>query len=116
MTTKGELTICDIWLHSGPIKTFDKFIEGAVNKAIATSNCKVMNKLKYNFNPYGVTAVYILSASHLGYHTYPEHSYVSIDCYTCEGEGSSKRVVTNIINELKKHIKKTKLRTIRRGV
>lgn len=30
-----------------------------------------------------MTGLYLLSESHLSYHTYPETHYISIDVYTC---------------------------------
>lgn len=30
-----------------------------------------------------MTGLYLLSESHLSYHTYPETNYISIDVYTC---------------------------------
>ncbi|ATW44470.1 adenosylmethionine decarboxylase [Glaesserella parasuis] len=55
----------------------------------------VLNKTRFNIIDFisykfvsdgeGVTGVFLLSESHLAYHTYPESNYISIDIYTCGG-------------------------------
>ncbi|MDF7659453.1 S-adenosylmethionine decarboxylase [Erwiniaceae bacterium L1_54_6] len=39
---------------------------------------------KFTAEGEGVTGLFLLSESHLSYHTYPESHYISIDLYTCE--------------------------------
>ncbi|MFV8985322.1 adenosylmethionine decarboxylase [Serratia fonticola] len=56
----------------------------------------VLNKTKFNVIGFlshkftsggeGVTGIFLLSESHLSYHTYPESNYISIDIYTCGGK------------------------------
>ena len=38
---------------------------------------------KFTSGGEGVTGIFLLSESHLSYHTYPENNYISIDLYTC---------------------------------
>lgn len=49
------------------------------------SNFNVIDYLIHKFavKGEGVTGLYLLSESHLSYHTYPENRYISIDIYTC---------------------------------
>ncbi|MDY0833164.1 adenosylmethionine decarboxylase [Pseudomonas sp. SED1] len=49
------------------------------------SRFTVLDHLIYKFDVggEGVTGLYLLSESHLSYHTYPETHYISIDVYTC---------------------------------
>lgn len=53
--------------------------------ALQRSRFTVLNHLTHKFNSggEGVTGLYLLSESHLSYHTYPETNYISIDVYTC---------------------------------
>jgi S-adenosylmethionine decarboxylase len=56
------------------------------------------------FSPQGITLLYLLSESHLSFHSYPEKGFVAIDCYTC-GETVDPNVAINIIvNELNPEI------------
>lgn len=43
----------------------------------------VVNKAMHQFEPFGVTGVYILSESHLSVHTFVEERKVAMDLYTC---------------------------------
>ena len=40
----------------------------------------------HKFNPIGVTAIAIISESHVAIHTYPEAHHASIDIFTCSAE------------------------------
>ena len=46
----------------------------------------VVNEVMKEFEPFGTTAVFILSESHFTLHTYPEHAYMSVDLYVCNFE------------------------------
>ena len=55
------------------------------------SRFTVLNYLTHKFDVggEGVTGLYLLTESHLSYHTYPETHYISIDVYTCGSNNSS---------------------------
>jgi S-adenosylmethionine/arginine decarboxylase-like enzyme len=46
----------------------------------------VVQEVHKQFEPVGTTVVFILSESHFTLHTYPEHSYMSLDLYVCNFE------------------------------
>ncbi|MDC9583198.1 adenosylmethionine decarboxylase [Xenorhabdus sp. PR6a] len=52
---------------------------------LSKTNFKVIGFLSHKFTVggEGVTGIFLLSESHLSYHTYPESNYISIDLYTC---------------------------------
>ena len=37
----------------------------------------------HKFDPIGVTALVMISESHLSVHTWPEHGYAAMDIFTC---------------------------------
>jgi S-adenosylmethionine decarboxylase len=84
MENRGEHAILDAWLAFWP---GDDAVLSACEKAIEASGMTVVCATIKRFLPHGVTAVWILSESHFSVHTYPEHSYLSADCYTCGDEG-----------------------------
>lgn len=43
----------------------------------------VVKKATHQFEPFGVTGVYVLSESHLSVHTFVEERKVAMDLYTC---------------------------------
>jgi S-adenosylmethionine decarboxylase len=47
--------------------------------------CKltVLRTSTHQFEPYGVTSLFLLSESHLSIHTWPEHGKFAMDVYSC---------------------------------
>lgn len=84
MDNKGRHVIADVYLQSWP---GDAAVMQQCEAAIEQSRMNVVATTYKAFKPQGVTAVWILSESHFTLHTYPEHNYVSVDCYTCGNEG-----------------------------
>lgn len=58
-------------------------IEGYAKKFIKMLNLRVLKKSYYDFKPFGVTILYVLSASHLSIHTWPENNYLHLDLFVC---------------------------------
>ena len=54
-----------------------------LDKIVEKFNLNVVNKALHQFEPFGVTGVYVLSESHLSIHTFVEEQKVAIDLYTC---------------------------------
>ena len=56
----------------------------AINiKAIEIAGMTLLNKILHKFTPQGITGIYLLGESHLSFHTWPEHNFISLDLYTC---------------------------------
>lgn len=85
MDFRGKHATLDAWLSGWP---GGSAVLELCEAAIAASGMTVVCSTVKRFEPHGVTAVWILSESHFTVHTYPEHSYLSADCYTCGSEGN----------------------------
>jgi len=46
-------------------------------------NTEVIGALSHQFQPYGITALLIVGASHLSIHSWPEFGYASFDMLVC---------------------------------
>jgi len=46
-------------------------------------NTEVIAAISHQFQPYGVTALLIVGASHLSIHSWPEYGYASFDMAVC---------------------------------
>lgn len=44
----------------------------------------VLNKNHHQFSNGAITAVYMLTESHISIHTYPERNFVAMDLYSCK--------------------------------
>lgn len=78
--TIWDITGADAALLKNSSALHDFFIE-----TLEHSRFTVLDHLTHKFKAGGggVTGLYLLSESHLSYHTYPESHYISIDVYTC---------------------------------
>ena len=47
------------------------------------SGATCIGNLVHKFEPEGVSGIYLLSESHLAYHTYPFEGWCAIDAFTC---------------------------------
>lgn len=54
----------------------------------------------HKFEPHGVTAALILSESHISVHTYPDHSAVFVDVFTCGEHTTPQNGVRYLVQEL----------------
>lgn len=83
--TLWDITGADARLLKNATALHDFFIY-----ALNCSNFTVLNHLTHKFyeGGEGVTGLYLLSESHLSYHTYPESCYISIDVYTCGSDNN----------------------------
>ena len=61
----------------------ESFLRCSLNRAAKLANATVLNLISYKFDPQGVTAIALLSESHISIHTWPESSYSAIDIFTC---------------------------------
>ena len=61
----------------------ESFLRCRINYAAKLANAKVLNLISNKFEPQGVTAIALLSESHLSIHTWPESSYSAVDIFTC---------------------------------
>ena len=61
----------------------ESFLRCSLNRAAKLANATVLNLISNKFEPQGVTAIALLSESHISIHTWPESSYSAIDIFTC---------------------------------
>jgi S-adenosylmethionine decarboxylase len=57
----------------------------------------------------GCTAFYVLGESHLSAHTYPEHSSMVVDLYTCRGPDDGRNTLISIIENISFDRSKTEI-------
>lgn len=97
MENKGLHAIADAYLVDYP---GDAEIMRMCGAAINESRMRVVSCTHKQFLPHGVTAVWILEESHFSLHTYPEHKYLSVDCYTCGTEGDPVAAISHLLAKL----------------
>ena len=61
----------------------ESFLRCILNRAAKLANATVLNLISNKFEPQGVTAIALLSESHISIHTWPESNYSAIDIFKC---------------------------------
>lgn len=91
-----------------------QLLEDMCKKIISECSLTIINYQIHQFEPYGVTMLFLLGESHLSIHTWPERNCFSMDVHSCASE-----LDTNIIkNTLYKtlQVKKIDCQFIKRGI
>ncbi|MEM2995724.1 MAG: adenosylmethionine decarboxylase [Candidatus Bathyarchaeia archaeon] len=83
-----------------------------LDRVVAKSGLHVVSSSFHQFEPQGVSAVYLLSESHLSIHTWPEHCYAALDIFTCgSGDHAALRAFQLLVDEFQpKSVKKMIIR------
>jgi S-adenosylmethionine decarboxylase len=90
----------------------EELILNTFKRAVEEANMTLLNLVSYKFQPQGVTAVGLLSESHISWHSSPERGdgdndgYCAMDFYTC-GEQSKPELAMNVFLDVFKPAKKT---------
>ena len=74
----AELCGCNVDLLND-----SEFISTSLRQAVEHANATLLEEIKYEFTPQGITAVCLLSESHISIHTWPEKGYAAVDIFTC---------------------------------
>lgn len=60
-----------------------EFISTSLRQAVEHANATLLEEIKYEFTPQGITAVCLLSESHIEYSYVAEKGYAAVDIFTC---------------------------------
>lgn len=73
----------DMWVKDPSILTDEAGLIALMHKAATAGDALVLGESAYRFPNGAVTAVLVLSQSHMSVHTWPEHSLANFDVLTC---------------------------------
>ena len=89
-----------------------KFFREAINRG----GFRILKTGFHKFEPQGVTGFFLLSESHLSFHTWPEEHHMAIDLFTCSDTEPTKKSLDYITRGLKEfEVRKMSCKTIKRG-
>ena len=80
---KGVHYLLDIEKIDFEILNNKKLINKICEKTIKIGQMQLLESKIHRFIPQGLTGIYLLSESHLSFHTWPEKGFISLDLYTC---------------------------------
>jgi len=78
----------------------EKFLSNMLEQAVLAGKMTLLNLITHKFEPQGMTAVALLSESHISIHTWPEECSCAVDVYTCGGNAMPRLACDLIIQEI----------------
>lgn len=78
----------------------EHFLRDLLENAAEACGAHVLQSMSHQFQPQGVTAICLLSESHISIHTWPEKGEAAVDVFTC-GDSEPKIACDIIIEQLK---------------
>ncbi|WP_053619191.1 adenosylmethionine decarboxylase [Nocardiopsis sp. NRRL B-16309] len=96
----GTHVLCDISAVAPELIENDDHVLKAVLRGIEASGATLCGTQSKKFEPLGVTAVFVLSESHVSVHTYPERCSLFVDAFTCGTTCDPERIVHEVLRAL----------------
>ncbi|TDI45674.1 MAG: adenosylmethionine decarboxylase [Acidobacteria bacterium] len=81
----GKHLIAELWVREPHLLNDLELVRDTLLAASKCGGFTVLDLSSHTFSPHGVTAVVLLSESHMSIHTWPEHGYAAVDIFTCGG-------------------------------
>ncbi len=106
--------IADFYGIEKEIISYAQQVKKILKRAIEKAKLSVVGSRFFQFNPQGVTGIFLLKESHISIHTWPEYGYAAVDIFTCKDDGSAFVAYNYLLEKLKP--KKVKKRIIIREV
>ena len=97
---KGIHIIADLWGCNPEKLSFIDEIKPVLSRVVKESGLNSLQDYFFQFEPKGVTGVYVLSQSHISIHTWPEKNFASVDIFTCGPPENAVNAFNTICNEL----------------
>jgi S-adenosylmethionine decarboxylase len=98
----GKHFLLNLYGCSSALLNDEKYLIDLMENAAVASGATVLKTVSHKFDPQGVTAICLLSESHISIHTYPEHGKCYADIYTC-GSANPKIGCDILIQQLSPH-------------
>jgi S-adenosylmethionine decarboxylase proenzyme len=89
------------------------YLQTTIEQIVSAENIGILDQKFEKFTPYGVTGIFLLSASHISIHTWPEIGYCTIDVFTCSGKDVTNNIYNGIIDAIKHN--SSKINVFKRG-
>lgn len=115
----GSIAILDVSIQdsSDPVTSplnDVALLEAMCKDVVKGSGLTIMNYQTHQFEPYGVTMLFLLAESHLSIHTWPENNCLSMDVHSCACELDTDKIKAAIARFLP--VKISHCQFIKRGI
>lgn len=75
-------------LYGCPIACIDdvSYIKQTIHKICENIHAGIVEECYHKFEPIGISAVAVITTSHISIHTWPEYGYAAVDIFSCHEE------------------------------
>jgi S-adenosylmethionine decarboxylase len=77
-----------------------EFWQQTLAEAAKKAGLEIIDSTYHKFIPQGVTALLLLSSSHLSVHTWPEFNYLACDLFSCSCEHETKKAIDYLLHHI----------------
>lgn len=92
----GRHCIYELYKGNSDKLNDEAFVKEALIQAAHESGATLLNITSHKFEPQGVTALALLSESHISIHTWPELGYAAVDAFTCGSHTDPEKACNNL--------------------
>lgn len=96
----GTHVLADVYDIDPDAVNDEKLILDGLFKGIIRSGATLCGMQTKRFEPTGLTAIYLLSESHVSVHTYPEQRSLFFDAFTCGSHCEPEAIIVELISTL----------------
>jgi S-adenosylmethionine decarboxylase len=79
----GSHCILELYDCAGTLLNDVSYVLESLREAVRRANATLLSETYHQFEPHGITALFLLSESHISIHTWPEVGYAAVDAFTC---------------------------------
>lgn len=96
----GKHFLLNLYGCSSSLLNDERFLVDLIENAAVASGATILKTVFHKFDPQGITAICLLSESHISVHSWPEENKAALDIYTC-GSANPKIGCDIVIEQLK---------------
>ncbi|MBU0635704.1 adenosylmethionine decarboxylase [Candidatus Micrarchaeota archaeon] len=109
-TNVGHHIVADLYFKETAFLNSVRSIRPLVEASIQEANLTILGHHFHQFSPFGATGIFLLSESHVAFHTWPEHGLLCIDVFSCSAENKTEKFMEALTRKIKPiKIKKTEV-------
>jgi S-adenosylmethionine decarboxylase proenzyme len=98
----GKILIVEGYMENGKESILNDLyaILQILQKIVQECGLTILKVSHHQFQPQGLTVLFLLSESHVSIHTWPEHGRFSMDVYSCRDDYSEEKILDILRQEL----------------
>ncbi len=101
MESTGTHCIAELYDCPPELLNDESFVKRALREAVDEAFATLLHEVSHQFHPQGITALGLISESHVAIHTWPEYGYVAADVFTCGPRAKAEKACEHLVRAFK---------------